>query len=430
MNPLLLLEHRNHQHRANLSQWALALVSVGLCVALTSDRVPTSLKTALAVGCLSTSVAASVSSREFWKLSNKDEDAEDLSHDAWQTYVYKGLRSAEVVSEAQEEISEATEVPRFSWEELRFTDRHPVIVLVAPMGSGKTRVVKFFARILDAQIDIHDIYGRPQEWEGCKLFTTYEDMASRMEQDNQAVEREIAQYREGRDEFPGRITVLEEGVATIGVLSADKTAKPIVEQWLRLYTTVTRKLNRRLILTSVFLQGQDMGLGAKGRNTATIIFPGKAGCALALKDQTMLKLGTGQFKEVREGLERAIASLERPALVYHQGTWYAASIPELDESGVVKGSNPGPYLTPEGPKVCDLEKEIADMKAELGIEPGPSELGQKILDWLEENPGPWKPWQLTQKIRAAKESGVDSTRAALLELVQLGLVQATADGYL
>ena len=63
-----------------------------------------------------------------------------------------------------------------------------------------------------------------------------------------------------------------------------------------------------------------------------------------MNDQRMLKLGTKANGALRESLINALDGIRHPALVYHQGQWYPASIPELDGHGNPSGQSYHPEL--------------------------------------------------------------------------------------
>jgi hypothetical protein len=96
-------------------------------------------------------------------------DARDISLTNWQNQLFKRTRPAETVIATEVIEPEATlpPLPMFNWTELSDEDEHPVIAVVAPMGGGKSRLVKYLAKyaMFDTQPQIValDIYARSQD---------------------------------------------------------------------------------------------------------------------------------------------------------------------------------------------------------------------------------------------------------------------------
>ncbi|MBD2329657.1 hypothetical protein [Alkalinema sp. FACHB-956] len=232
-------------------------------------------------------------------------------------------------------LSTTQEIPFFDWHDLRDADRHPILGVVAKMGGGKSVLVKYLGKhILNASITVFDIYGSEADWAGCEVLYDYAQMVTRMAEDNKFITQDIAQYRLGKRDFPARLIVLEEGKATLKRLQSQgrKVAKT-VEEWKLNYESVTRKIRRRLCQVSTNMNSEVFGSNAETRDEMTLIFPGREGIGKAMKDTSMLKLGVQQNKGLRDRLTHALEGVKRPALVYSNGEWFPASVPELDNNG-------------------------------------------------------------------------------------------------
>lgn len=272
-------------------------------------------------------------------------DARDISLTNWQNQLFKRTRPAETVvaTEVIEPEPALPPLPMFNWTELSDEDEHPVIAVVAPMGGGKSRLVKYLAKyaMFDTQPQIValDIYARSQDWPSA--VTDHESMLQLMTADLEDLQIRIPQYRNGGSDFAPRVRVLEEAVDSLPSISRmSKAAAAIVTDWLTKHVSVARKVKYRLMLVSVKLGGYDIGIGAESRDDATIIFPGQKGIAKAFSDTRYLKLGTRQQTELRDQLRNSLNGLDRPALVYHSGAWFPANIPELTDAGDPIGMAP------------------------------------------------------------------------------------------
>jgi hypothetical protein len=271
-------------------------------------------------------------------------DASDISLTNWQNRLFKLTRNTDlVVAEVFQPEVTPPPLPMFKWTELSDEDEHPVIAVVAPMGGGKSRLVKYLAKyaMFDTQPQIValDIYARSQDWPDA--VTDHESMLRLMTADLEDLQIRIPQYRNGITDFAPRVRVLEEAVDSLPSISRmSKAAAAIVTDWLTKHVSVARKVKYRLMLVSVKLGGTDIGIGAESRDDATIIFPGQKGIAKAFSDIRYLKLGTQQQSKLRDQLRTTLDGLDRPALVYHSGVWYPASIPELSAAGDPIGMAP------------------------------------------------------------------------------------------
>lgn len=222
----------------------------------------------------------------------------------------------------------------FDWNELKNADQHPVLGVVGPMGSGKTRVAKWLSRhVIEASLKVFDIYASKDDWGNAEVHSDFEVMASEMERDVDLIKNLVDQYRQGKRDFSPVVVIMEEAAATTTVLRSAN--KKLYDVWNLYYRTVTRKIKRRIMTLSVELNAQVFGTSAESRDCATIIFPGKPGVAKALEDTDYFGLGAKQNIELRESLEQQLKGIDRPALVYVRGQWFPASIPSLSEQGDV-----------------------------------------------------------------------------------------------
>lgn len=222
----------------------------------------------------------------------------------------------------------------FDWNELKNADQHPVLGVVGPMGSGKTRVAKWLSRhVIEASLKVFDIYAAEGDWGNAEVHSDFELMAVEMTKDVDLIKNLVGQYRQGKRDFSPVVVIMEEAAATTTVLRSAN--KKLYDVWNLYYRTVTRKIKRRIMTLSVELNAQVFGTSAESRDCATIIFPGKPGVAKALEDTDYFGLGAKQNIELRESLEQQLKDIERPALVYVRGQWFPASIPSLSEQGDV-----------------------------------------------------------------------------------------------
>ena len=289
-----------------------------------------------------TTLGCAIVTRTAHRIANEHaelfQDAKDVLLTNWQDQLFRRTRGADLTLEAEViEPDLSTEpLPLFKWSDLSDEDEHPVIALVSPMGGGKSRLVKYLAKyaMFDKQPEIvaFDIYARNSDWPNAA--TDHAAMLRVMELDLEDIGRRLPQYRSGTSEFVPQVRVLEEAVDSLPAIAAQsKQSAAVVDDWLRKHVSVARKLKYRLMLVSVKLSGNDIGIGAESRDDATIIFPGLKGIAKALSDTRYMKLGTKQNAEIRTRLQHTLRTIDRPALVYHSGDWFPASIPELTASG-------------------------------------------------------------------------------------------------
>jgi hypothetical protein len=224
----------------------------------------------------------------------------------------------------------------FDWTRLQNADEHPILAIVAPMGSGKTLLLKWLAKHVlypgeEPELTIYDIYGKVMDWANATLVTESREMVEQMKIQLRSIDQSVAAYRKGQTKFPSKLTIFEEAPGTLPKLKEFKNSP--VTDWINQYTTVTRKIRDRLCLVSVRAGGVAIGTGAEARDDCTIIFVGRRGVAKATKDTSILKLGTKQNSSVREALQTKLKGIKHPALIYTDGRWFAGSIPELDDLG-------------------------------------------------------------------------------------------------
>lgn len=261
----------------------------------------------------------------------------------------------------------------FQWEDLKDIDRFPVVVVIGGMGAGKSKFVKWLSKhVLKAQIGAWDAYGRTSEWQGATLLCNAEQILDSMEQDLLDIESEASEFRGGRNEFPERVTIMEEAPDTLSELrSLNKKriresrgrVRDIVGPWMLKYSTFTRKIRRRLIGVSVSMAAAEF-IPQEHRSKAVAIFPGTA-IGEIMADTTFYRLGTRQNEQLRAELSALLSAVKNPALVYAKGRWFAGSLPDLDLEG-----NPTSY-TPNGPQ-SPPPNPMAPQPGSIGSNPTPT----------------------------------------------------------
>jgi hypothetical protein len=265
-------------------------------------------------------------------ISARLQDADDIALDAWQSRLWRLYRSESAHLEI-EPISDIEEAPEFNLTDLTDTDTHSVLGIVAPPHGGKSVLCKFLAKhILNTKnVVVYDSYGHQDDWQGFTIYDEFPEMLAAMKTELPEIETDRKLYRQKKRDFDGTLSIIEEGVVTFNALK--KIDKNITEDWLLKYTSTTRKIKRRLCIVSVYINGAYFGTTAEARNQSTLLFPGKKGCAIALADTNMLKLGSKENKHLASALQRRVDQCDRPCLVYYFGKWYFCEIPELTESG-------------------------------------------------------------------------------------------------
>ena len=273
----------------------------------------------------------------------------------------------------------------FDWSNLRDADRHPILGLIAKMGGGKSLLAKYLGRhVLGGEVTVFDIYGNHQDWQGCDVLFDYEDMVLRMSNDNESIEEDIAAYRNSKRDFKPHLVVLEEGKATLARLQKLKlsidaiewlkdagrvtNSGQIVQEWKMNHESLTRKIKRRLCLVSTNMNASVLGINGETRDEITLIFPGTQGIGKAMKDTSMLKLGSLQNQALRNRLLAQLKGIKYPALVYHDGEWFAAAVPELDENGNPESAMPTPPIAPPVTPPQPMPPTKADLDRLLNLE--------------------------------------------------------------
>lgn len=332
--------------RANLASWGLLAGACTLLACGANAQTPQG-KLGFFAGTIATALIAQPIRRIAIDTERGQNDQADLSQTANQNWFYGQMKpDAPTVALAPAAPEQVELLPLFDWPELSDADEHPILGIVSPMGGGKSRLAKYLARYIlfpgqNPQISVLDIYARKDDWQGCSIVTEHDGMIEAMTDDLDVIAARLQEYRAGKDDFVGMFRVVEEGADTFKSLQGmGKDSQKIVDGWVSKFTTVTRKIKARMCIVSVKLSGADFGTGAESRNDATIIFPGAKGIAKAMSDDRIFKLGAKQNAELRSQLQASLAGVKRPALVYSQGKWYPASVPDLDANGNPTGATP------------------------------------------------------------------------------------------
>lgn len=332
-------------------QWGSGILALSLTIGvatLMSGSLSHQARVAAGLGSVGLVIAGNGTRREYERIAETSDRISATLYQnatAWVNLKTQPTRAALRSVNASTDLMGTMQM--FDWSALADADEHPVIAIVSPMGGGKSRLAKWLARHIcfpAAAVDIGaiDIYGRRQDWD--TIASTQDEIIELMQEDLFILKSREASYREGEEKFTPIFRVFEEAPDTLGSLNADKKRSAIVDQWLLKYTTTTRKVKARLCLVSVKLSGASLGVGAESRDDATIIFPGMKGISKALSDVRILKLGANKNQALRERLIASLDGVRHPALVFHQGNWYPASIPELDGGGNPSGGTWHPEL--------------------------------------------------------------------------------------
>lgn len=245
-------------------------------------------------------------------------------------------------------LSEAT----FRWEQLKDADQHPVLGLVGGQGAGKSSLVKYlvkhviFEGIPELDAVALDMFGSEEEW-GFAVVCEPADICDQMYDDIEEIKKRTKAYRQGVRKFTPLVRVFEESKDTIPEIKAlGKAQARLLGSWQRKFGSATRKLKGRAIYVNTLFDAASLGMTAGERNAITIIFPGEKGIAAAMTDTHILKLGIASRSGLREQLQRSLKKLKRPALVYCNGKWYTAEVPELNEQGSLAQSVAVPTNNP------------------------------------------------------------------------------------
>jgi hypothetical protein len=234
------------------------------------------------------------------------------------------------------EIQQQGKHQYFNWGELANADEHPLLMICAKQGAGKTRLVRFLAThiLSGASVVAIDIFARRGDWEGCKVHDEYGEILQWMKSAISTINDRVTQYKEGQTDFTPQLWAFEEFPDTTkSIVAQDKSAGKVVTQFMDKASTVARKTRCRLCLISQKLTASGSGADAEVRDDATVIFPGKSGIGKAVSDSRILKLGARRNQALKDRLLESLAGVDRPALIYSGGQWFPAIIPDLDENG-------------------------------------------------------------------------------------------------
>jgi hypothetical protein len=348
-------------------------------------------------------------------------------------------------------------------------DNYTGFAIVGDMGTGKTRLIKYLARniLTTGRMSVMDIYARNDDWQGASVLTTVDSFLCEAANELDEIDVLTEAYRSGQTVFHPHLFVVEEAADTLSEASdRGRVESKIVARWLSKYLTITRKIGKRLCLVSVNIKDLTDAIGsAEKRNSMVFVFPGKAAIAKAMTDIYIFKLGTSENREQREKLEKAIASIKRPALVQHRGQWWAAEIPEVNEDGsLMNGSSPtmaAPVATepkPEAkPKTASTAEDLNRMfempSAETEIEedaiesvsslssvrfafpswkPRSQDIAAKVIDWMSERADKsFLPSEVRNGIRTLKsDKEIDNDRVKKLldQLTEKQLISVDESG--
>lgn len=168
-------------------------------------------------GTLGTAILARLTHRIAIDAERQFDDSKDISLTNWQNQFFKRTRDGGLTLEGQILPTEPDRLPLFDWSELSDSDQYPVLAIIAPMGGGKSRLVKYLGKyvLFDKQPNIvaFDIYARKQDWENAA--TEYDQMLKVMESDLKEIDDRKLKYRSGENSFSPQLRVLEEAVDTL-----------------------------------------------------------------------------------------------------------------------------------------------------------------------------------------------------------------------
>ena len=287
----------------------------------------------------------------------------------------------------------------FAWSDLADADQHPVIALVGGMGAGKTRLAKYIARHVVArpgeQIDAvaFDLYADTKAWEGFNCIWNHQEMVAQMASDLAVLRERAADYRQGKRDFTPIFRAFDESKFSIPQIRKLGAAKAqTLESWQDQYGSVTRKIRARVCYLNTSLTAEALGMSANERGDVTIIFPGEKGIAKAMQDSRLLKLGTRANAALRQQLTAALQQLPpeaRPALVFHDGQWFPAAVPQLDEQGNPPGV--AVAVTPRVSTTDNRRERLEQLLQQSAVRPTskPENKLTRLLDYIRRN-GPVK----------------------------------------
>lgn len=353
----------------SLMQWgcgvgALALVSIS---AMIKHPAMHQIRAAAGIGAIGLTIVGNSSRKDYEDAIVAGDRVTKVLTDNTIAWIHASTQPTRQSLKQSTITGEAIPVmPLFDWSGLQDADEHPVLAIISPMGGGKSRLAKWLARHIcfpgtNPDIGAIDIYGRKSDWNA--IASTPPDILAMMTEDLLVLSSREKSYREGQDSFSPIFRVLEETPDVLASIQTDKASRDLVDRWFTKYTTTTRKVKARLCLISVKMSGVESGLGAESRDNSTVIFPGLKGCSKAMTDQRMLKLGTKANAALRESLLNALNGIRHPALVFHQGQWYPASIPELDGHGNPSGQSYHPELSDYLEPLCEYLKEKGEISS-------------------------------------------------------------------
>lgn len=329
----------------------------------------------------------------------------------------------------------------FNWQDLADADQHPVLALVGGMGAGKTRLAKYIARHVLGRpgeaIDAiaFDLYADNAAWEGFRCIYDHGQMVRQMAMDLELLSNRAAAYRQGQRDFTPVFRAFDESKFSIPqIRKLGKAEAQTLESWQDQYGSVTRKIRARVCYLNTSLTADALGMSADDRGDVTIIFPGEKGIAKAMQDSRMLKLGTRANGPLRQQLTAALSQIPegaRPALVFHDGRWFPAAVPQLDEHGnppgVAVGVSPRAITTHDDEPWERLER-LLTVDAVRPATPRPESKLNKLVDYIAQN-GPIPRRKLLQNW--AGNNGIKAaTLDAMLEtLTTAQTVVVTSEGY-
>jgi len=265
---------------------------------------------------------------------------------------------SEDVEFVDEEIQQESKGYYFDLNELSDTSSHPIIAVVAPRSSGKTTLVRYIAKYICLDYGgtgtALDVASANWEWGKVNLISSYDEMMKEIAFNLLEIERRHQQFRtrlpgeNSSDLFSKDLMIFDEWHSTLTCLRILKNLnceiptvleslvkrsgiQGILSRWLNNLDSLSAKVNEQVIFASTGIKS--LGFNPEARNNITFIFPGLAGCEMAMSDTHFLKLGTAENSHLRMALNQEFENYARAALVFHRGKWAIAEIPELNLQG-------------------------------------------------------------------------------------------------
>jgi len=265
---------------------------------------------------------------------------------------------SEDVEFVDEEIQQESKGYYFDLNELSDTGSHPILAVVAPRSSGKTTLVRYIAKYICLDYGgtgtALDVASANWEWGKVNLISSYDEMMKEIAFNLLEIERRHAQFRtrlpgeNSSDLFSKDLMIFDEWQSTLTCLRILKNLnceiptvleslvkksgiQGILSRWLNNLDSLSAKVNEQVIFASTGIKS--LGFNPEARNNITFIFPGLAGCEMAMSDTHFLKLGTAENAHLRMALNQEFENYARAALVFHRGKWAIAEIPELNLQG-------------------------------------------------------------------------------------------------